>query len=89
LADTVFTIVRVRRAVPVAKTGKVVVPVNVVDSRLVAAFLSVERTERTLAPFSVDTIFKVGRIKRAVPVRRTGTAIASVDVDRPGSSRAT
>jgi hypothetical protein len=84
--DTTLRIVRVRRNVPVLRTGKVVVPVNVVDSRLVERVVTVERTERTLATFSVGITFKVVRIRRNVPVVRTGKVVVPVDVYLVGSS---
>jgi hypothetical protein len=47
----------------------------------------VEKTERTVTPFSVDIIFKVGRVRRNVPVLRTGKVVVPVDVDLVGTTR--
>jgi hypothetical protein len=79
---SVDTIFKVGGIVPVRRTGKVGVPVNVVDARLVVSVTTIGRTERTLTPFSVDTIFKVGS---TVTVLATGKVGVPVDVDSPGS----
>jgi hypothetical protein len=46
----------------------------------------VEKTERTVPPFSVDIILRVVRVRRIVPVVRTGKVVVPVDVDLVGSS---
>jgi hypothetical protein len=49
--------------------------------------ITVERTVRTVTTFSVDTIFKVVRVRRIVPVRRTGKVVVPVIVDLVGAAR--
>jgi hypothetical protein len=65
----------------------VIVPVNVVGARHYESAITVEKTERTVTPFSVDTIFRIGRARRTVPVRRTGKVVVPVNVDLVGTTR--
>jgi hypothetical protein len=62
------------------------VTVNVADARLVVGVITIERTERTLAPVSVHTIFRIGKVRRIVPVVRTGKVVAPVNVDSVGTT---
>jgi hypothetical protein len=84
---TIFRIVRVRRTVPVVRTGKVVAPVNVADARLVVSVVDIERTGGTLATFSVYTIFKAARVRSTVTIVRTGKVVEPVNVDLVGATR--
>jgi hypothetical protein len=43
-----------------------------------------ETTGKTLVTFPVDTILKTGRIRRRVPVARTGKVVEPVIVDLVG-----
>jgi hypothetical protein len=58
--------------------GTVVVPITVVDARLVVNTITVERA---LATFSVDIILRMVRIRSTVPVLRTGKVGVPVNVD--------
>jgi hypothetical protein len=49
--------------------------------------VSVGRTERTLTTFSVDTILRIVRVRRVVPVVRTGKVVVPVNVDLVGTMR--
>jgi hypothetical protein len=77
----IFKVVRVRRAVPVVRTGKVVVPVDVDLVGTTRVDVAIERTERTLTTFSVDTTLRIVRVRRAVPVVRTGKVVVPVNVN--------
>jgi hypothetical protein len=46
------------------------------------------KTRTTVAPFSVDIIFKVARVRSTVPVLRTGKVVVPVNVDLVGITRA-
>jgi hypothetical protein len=61
------------------------VPVKVLDARLVMSVITVSKTERTLATFSVDTIFGIVKVTSTVPVVRTGKVGVPVDA-RPAVS---
>jgi hypothetical protein len=45
---------------------------------------SVRTTRRTDFTFSVDTILRIGRVRRIVPVVRIGKVVVPVDVDLAG-----
>jgi aconitase B len=61
-------------------------PGNVVNARPVASAITVKRTERTLATFPVDTLFKAGRVRRGVPVAKAGTVVGPVSIDLLGTT---
>jgi hypothetical protein len=50
----------------------VVAPVTVDVDRHFESVVSIERTERTLATFSVDTTLRIGRVRRTVSCSRNG-----------------
>jgi hypothetical protein len=49
--------------------------------------VTIERAGRTLATFSVDTIFKVGGVRRISPILTIGKVVVPVDVDLVGTTR--
>jgi hypothetical protein len=136
--DTTLRIVGVRSTVPVVRTGKVVVPVDVdlVGTTRVLlrsrgqrghspplgrhnlqsskskkdcsclknrkggsacrrrlgrdyeSAIPIETTKTTVTTFSVDTIFRIVRVRRTIPVLATGKVVVPVNVDSVGTTRA-
>jgi hypothetical protein len=84
--DIIFKVGTVERTVSCPKNRKGGSACQRRLGRHYESVVSIEKTSRTLATFSVDITLKVGRVRRNAPVARTGKVLVPVDVDLVGSS---